>query len=66
MPEDLFDIWAMEIQRLRLEHEATLKRETARSFQKGRQSAQRDPYAGWEWKGGKFCPPASSRPTEAL
>lgn len=63
---DLFARWAAEIQRMRIENEAILKRETARAFQKGRQSAEKAPTSDWVWKGGKFQAPASDSPTEAL
>lgn len=64
--EDLIEKWAGEIQRMRIEHEAIVKRETAKAFQKGRQSAEKAPTSDWVWKGGRFQPPPSDSPTEAL
>src|SRR5688500_7241636 len=64
--QDSFAKWAGEVQRMRMEHEAEMKRQTAKAFQKGRQSAQGYPYEGWTWRGGKFCAPEGENPIEAL
>lgn len=64
--QNLFEKWAAEVQKMRIEHEAEMTRETAKAYQKGRRAAQGYAYDGWTWQGGRFTPPPVESPTEAL